>query len=38
MHGGLTTRRDDIVVCMHDRLEVISQAFVSSLLGCFSRE
>ena len=29
------TRRDDIVVCMHDRSEVISQAFASPLLGCF---
>ena len=38
MHGRLMTRRDDIVVYMHDFPEVISQAFVSPLLGCFSRE
>ena len=31
-------RQDDIVVCVHDRPEVISQAFISPLLGCFSRE
>ena len=29
------TRRDDIVVCMHDCPEVISQAFVSPLLAVF---
>ena len=38
MHGRLMTRQDDIVVYMHDCPEVISQAFISPLLDCFSRE
>ena len=38
MHGRLMTRRDDIVVYMQDCNEVISQAFISPLLDCFSRE
>ena len=29
------TRRDDIVVCMHDRSEVISQAFCFSFAWLF---